>query len=66
MLVKNKNINQSIVIGSKTYKLLGEYIELRNKQSIFIRNLFPPLKATIILYHLLVNLSNFTFLLFSR
>ena len=35
MLVKNKNINQSIVIGSKTYKLLGEYIELRNKQSIF-------------------------------
>ena len=33
--VKNKNINQSIVIGSKTYKLLGEYIELRNKQSIF-------------------------------
>lgn len=33
--VKNKNINQSIVIGSKTYKLLGEYIELKNKQSIF-------------------------------
>ncbi len=33
--VKNKNINQSIVIGSKTYKLLGEYIALKNKQSIF-------------------------------
>lgn len=34
-LVKNKNINQSIIIGNKTYKLLGEYIELKNKQPIF-------------------------------
>ena len=57
MLVKNKNIKLMAMIL---------FSDIDAFSSFFIRNLFPPLKATIILYHLLADLSNLTFLLFSR
>ena len=55
--VKNKNIKLMAMIL---------FSDIDAFSSFFIRNLFPPLKATIILYHLLADLSNLTFLLFSR
>ena len=33
-LEENRNICKEVLIGNKTYKLLGEYIELKNKQQM--------------------------------